>query len=56
MLINDGRKYFYQQADGTSAQITTKKAETIFAEWKAAGKTIRRKYGMGGRITWAWTE
>lgn len=56
LLINDGTKYYYQATDGTRKKVTSKEAWAIFTGWKEAGRTINRKYGMGGRVTWVWPE
>lgn len=56
MLIESRGKYSYQTADGTRTTVTAKKAMAIFTEWKNAGMKIRRKYGMGGQVTWVWPE
>ena len=56
MLINEGMRYDYQKADGTRKEISSKEAWKIFTRWQKAGKTIRRKYGFGGRVTWVWPE
>lgn len=56
MIINEGMKYWLRSADGTRKQITSKEAWRIFTGWQEAGKTIQRKYGMGGKVTWVWAE
>lgn len=56
MIINEGMKYWFRGADGSRAQITSKKAWAIFKGWQDAGLTIKRKYGMGGKVTWVWAE
>ena len=53
MIIVSGRQFLY--SDGANREkITAKKAEQIFREWKAAGRTVTRKYGMAGKVTWIW--
>lgn len=56
MIINEGMKYWLRSTDGTRKAITSKQAFKIFTDWKDAGLTIRRKYGMGGKVTWVWAE
>ena len=56
MLIVSGRQYDYQNGETRQTNIGKKKAEAIFKAWKDAGYAIRRKYGMGGRVTWVWPE
>lgn len=56
MLINEGRKYFLRAATGERKAITYKEAWKIFTGWEKAGLTIRRRYGMGGKVTWIWAE
>ena len=53
MIIVEGRKHFFTKGEERKA-ITAKKAEAIFAEWKAEGLTVSRKYGMGGKVCWVW--
>ena len=55
MIIVDGRKYFYTK-DKTREQVTAKQADKIFQGWIKAGRSINRKYGMGGKVTWVWPE
>lgn len=55
MIIVDGRKYF-RTVGQTKEQITPKQADKIFRGWMEAGRTINRKYGMGGKVTWTWVE
>ena len=56
MIINEGSKYWFRGADGSRTRITSKKAQTIFKGWQDAGLTIKRKYGLGGQVTWIWAE
>ena len=56
VLIVSGRQYDYRNGEDRQVNIGKKKAEAIFKRWKEAGKTIRREYGMGGRVTWVWPE
>lgn len=56
MIINEGRQYWFRDKNDNRTKISGKKAEEIFSGWKAAGLKIRRKYGMGGRVTWVWPE
>lgn len=56
MLINEGMKYFLRTATGERKAITGKEAWKIFTGWEKAGLTIRRRYGMGGKVTWIWAE
>lgn len=56
MIINEGMKYFLRTATGERKTITGKKAREIFTGWEKAGLTIRRRYGMGGKVTWIWAE
>lgn len=56
MIINEGMRYWLRDADGNQTQISPKKAWALFKGWKDAGLTIRRLYGMGGRVTWVWAE
>lgn len=55
MIIVDGRKYFYTK-DEAREQITAKQADKIFQGWLKAGRSINRKYGIGGKVTWVWPE
>ena len=54
-LIVDGSRYFLS-CDGKRAAITKKEAERMFADWKQSGRTIHRKYGLGGQVVWIWPD
>ena len=56
LIVTNDRTYDYKNGDERFLNIGKKKAEQIFQGWISAGKTIKRKYGMGGRITWVWPE
>ena len=56
LLIESKGKYSYQDRDGNRSNITSKQAWKIFKGWQDSGKKIRRKYGMGGHVTWVWPE
>ena len=56
MIIVTGRQYDYKNGELQETNIGKRKADKIFQGWLKAGKTIRRKYGMGGRVVWIWPE
>lgn len=55
IIVEDGRKYFYTNGKARE-QITAKQADKSFQEWIKAGRSISRKYSMGGKVTWVWPE
>lgn len=56
MIINESMKYWLRTANGARKQISDKEAYKIFQGWQDAGLAIKRKYGMGGKVTWVWAE
>lgn len=54
-IIIDRKQYFFTDGN-VKEKITAKQADKLFRDWKAANKPIHRKYGMGGKVTWVWTE
>lgn len=55
IIVENDRKYFYAK-DKTREHVTAKQADKIFQGWIKARRSINRRYGMGGKVTWIWPE